>query len=109
MSGSTPTSVSVSTRPTLSSRVVALLAVLAILELLTLGALLVNLATMHLRPITQLMGPIHGAVYLVIVVIMIFAPGFKPFDRFLGCLPVVGGAVALLRAKRVQQRTGQPA
>jgi hypothetical protein len=83
-----------------SRRVIVLLAVLAVLELATLGVLLVNLATAHLRPITQSMGPVHGAVYTVIVVIMIFAPGFRIADRLLGCIPVVGGAIALIRALR---------
>ncbi len=96
--------------PTPSRRVVVLLSVLAILELATLGVLLVNLFTAHLRPITQAMGPIHGAVYLVIVVIMIFAPGFRVRDRVLGCIPVVGGTIALLRVRRIakEDRVSQP-
>lgn len=86
--------------PTPSRLVVVLLAVLATLELATLAVLLINLFTIHARPITQAMGPIHGAVYLVIVVIMIFAPGFRVVDRVLGCIPVIGGTVALVRAVR---------
>ena len=55
---------------------------------------------MHLRPITQAIGPIHGAVYLAVVVTMVFAPGFRVVDRVLGCIPVVGGTIALVRALR---------
>jgi hypothetical protein len=90
-----------------SRRVLLLLAVLAVLELATLGVLLVNLFTVHARPITQAMGPIHGAVYTTIVVIMIFAPGFRVADRILGCIPVVGGAIALARGRRLVRRSGE--
>lgn len=71
---------------------------MAVLELLTLTVLLVNLFTAHLRPVTQLMGPIHGAVYLAVVVTILLAPGFRVADRVLGCIPVVGGAIAVVRA-----------
>lgn len=76
------------------------LTVLAILELATLAVLLVNLATLHVRPVTQAVGPLHGAVYLGVVVIAIFAPGLRMRDRILGCLPVLGGLLALLAARR---------
>lgn len=81
-------------------RTVLILAVLAALEIATLAVLLVNVFTAHLRPLTQTMGPTHGAIYLVIVVIMLFAPGFRPTQRLLGLLPVVGGAIALLSIAR---------
>jgi hypothetical protein len=80
--------------------VVRLLAALTVLELGSLAVLLVNLFGAHLRPITQLIGPIHGAVYTVVVVVVVFAPGFRPWERLLGCLPVIGGAIALVRAAR---------
>ena len=86
-----------------SRRVVVLLAALTVLELASLAVLLGNLWTAHLRPITQTMGPIHGAVYTVILVIMIFAPGFRVVDRVLGCIPVIGGSVALVRATRLRR------
>jgi hypothetical protein len=82
-----------------SRTVVRVLAVLAVLEILTLATLLGNLATAHLRPITQVIGPTHGAVYLATIVTMVFAPGFRVRDRLLGCLPVIGGALAVLRAR----------
>jgi hypothetical protein len=78
--------------------VVRVLAVLAVLELLSLAVLLTNLFTVHLRPVTQTMGPVHGAVYLAVVVIVLFAPGFRVVDRVLGCIPVVGGAITVRRA-----------
>jgi hypothetical protein len=80
--------------------VVRVLAILAVLELGSLAVLLVNLFTVHLRPVTQTMGPVHGAIYLAVVVVMVFAPGFRVADRLLGCLPVVGGTIAVSRVLR---------
>lgn len=91
----------------MSRRTTVVLAVLAAFELASLAVLLVNLATAHLRPITQTMGPVHGAVYLAVVVIVLLAPGLRVRDRVLGCLPVVGGAVAVAIAWR--SAGGRPA
>ena len=84
----------------MSRRVTRVLVVLAVLELLSLAVLLINLATAHLRPITQTMGPVHGAVYLGVVMIALLAPGLRKRDRMLGCLPVIGGALAVRAALR---------
>ncbi|MGE3192073.1 MAG: hypothetical protein AB7K08_01230 [Microbacteriaceae bacterium] len=83
-----------------SRAVVRVLAVLSVLELASLAVLLVNLFTAHLRPVTQTMGPVHGALYLTIAIIVLFAPGFRPVDRVLGCIPVAGGTIAVVRALR---------
>jgi hypothetical protein len=93
MSGSTPA-------PLPSRTVGRVLTVLAALELLTLAVLLGNLWTVHLRPITQTIGPVHGAVYLAVVVTVLIAPGFRPRERALGCLPVIGGPLARALAAR---------
>ena len=84
----------------MSPRTRLVLTILAIAELATLAVLLVNLWTVHLRPVTQLMGPLHGAVYLAVVVIVLLAPGLRVRDRVLGCLPVIGGTLALRAARR---------
>ena len=84
----------------MSPRVRVVLTVLAVLELLTLAVLLTNLWTLHLRPVTQAIGPIHGAVYLGVVVIAVLAPGLRLRDRILGCLPVIGGMLALWSGRR---------
>jgi hypothetical protein len=83
-----------------SPRTRLVLTILAIAELATLAVLLINLWTVHLRPVTQLMGPLHGAVYLAVVVIVLLAPGLRVRDRVLGCLPVIGGTLALRAARR---------
>lgn len=92
--------------PPPSRRLLVVLAALAVLELLTLGILLANLFTAHLRPVTQVMGPIHGAVYLAVVVIVVLAPGLRPVDRVLGCIPVIGGGIAGARAHRRLRELG---
>jgi hypothetical protein len=84
----------------MSRRTRLVLTILAIAELATLAVLLVNLWTVHLRPVTQAMGPLHGAVYLAVVVIVVLAPGLRVRDRVLGCLPVIGGTLALRAARR---------
>ena len=84
----------------MSPRTRLVLAVLAVGELLTLAVLLINLWTVHLRPVTQVLGPVHGAVYLGVVVIVLMAPGLRVRDRVLGCLPVIGGTLALRAALR---------
>ena len=78
------------------------LAGLAVAELLTLGVLLVNLATVHLRPVTQVMGPTHGAVYLALVAIVWISPGIRLRDRALGTLPVVGGPLVAWLTRRAR-------
>ena len=82
------------------------LAALAVAELLTLGVLLANLATLHLRPVTQMIGPTHGAVYLAIVAIVWISPGIRVRHRVLGSLPVVGGPIVAWLTRRA---AGAPA
>jgi hypothetical protein len=41
----------------------------AAVEALSLLVLLLNLVTVHLRPITQLTGPVHGTAYLAVTVL----------------------------------------
>jgi hypothetical protein len=72
---------------------------LSVAEVATLGLLLVNLALLHVRPIAQVIGPVHGAVYLAVVSIAVFAPGLRRRDRALGFVPVIGGALAVWRMR----------
>ncbi|TFC86375.1 hypothetical protein E3T19_15465 [Cryobacterium sp. TMT4-31] len=89
---------------TLSPPLARTLAILAVFELATLTVLLVNRFTEHVRFITQVMGPIHGAIYLAVIIIVLLAPGLRPADRISGCVPVVGGALALLRLRQSRRR-----
>jgi hypothetical protein len=77
--------------------------VLSLAEVGTLALLLLNLAVLHVRPVAQTVGPVHGAVYLAVVAIAVFAPGLRWRDRALGFVPVIGGALAVWRMHRASQ------
>ena len=70
------------------------LAGLAAAELLTLAALLINLATVHDPLITRILGPVHGVAYLAVALIALLAPGVRWWVRLLGLVPVIGGVLA---------------
>jgi hypothetical protein len=76
------------------------LLVLAVLEIGTLGVLVVNLAVVHHEMVARVIGPIHGAVYLVIVLLGLLAPGLRWRVRILAVVPVVGGVLAATDAWR---------
>lgn len=76
------------------------LGVLGALEIVTLGVLVINLATVHEQVITRAIGPVHGAIYLTVVVMLLLIPRLRWATRLLGLVPVVGGALALWRALR---------
>lgn len=94
MSAATPTR-----RPALRA-----LAALSILELVSIGVLLLNLATVHLRPVTQAMGPTHGAFYLAVVVTALLARDLLPRTRWMALIPVAGGVLTLFNVRREARR-----
>lgn len=49
-----------------SRGVLRALEILSVLELASIAILLLNLATLHLRPVTAALGPTHGALYLAV-------------------------------------------
>ena len=83
-----------------------LLVALGLLELVTLAALLVNLVTVHDPVVARILGPVHGAVYLVVALVALLSPGLRWSTRLLGLLPVVGGAAVAWRARRVEPAKG---
>lgn len=104
MSGGTTDAAASGTEAPAGRVLFVVLLVLSIIEIATLALLLMNLTLLHVRPIAQLIGPVHGAVYLVVVMIAVFAPGLRRRDRALGFIPVVGGALAVLRLRRERKR-----
>lgn len=66
-------------------------------EFVSLAALLLNLATVHLPAITSLGGPVHGCAYLFVVVLALRRPGLGPGTRLLGLVPGVGGLLVMRR------------
>lgn len=66
-------------------------------ELATLIALLVNLGTVHLQPVSSLAGPVHGCAYLFAVVAVRRLPAATTAARAVALIPGVGGLLALRR------------
>ncbi|MFB4193026.1 DUF3817 domain-containing protein [Streptomyces carpaticus] len=67
-------------------------------ELVSLLALLANLATVHLAPVSSLLGPLHGCAYLFVVLLAWRLPRATPAVKALSLIPGVGGLLALRAA-----------
>lgn len=65
-------------------------------ELASLAVLLANLATAHLRPVSSLVGPLHGCAYLW-VVIAVYRTGGSTSARIRALVPGIGGLLAMRR------------
>lgn len=78
---------------------------LSVLELASIGVLLLNVATLHLRPITSAMGPTHGALYLAVVVTALLARDLLPRTRWMALIPVLGGVLTLVNVRREARRS----
>jgi hypothetical protein len=61
--------------------------------------LLVNLATVHLRAVTSLAGPVHGGAWLATIAIAFLLP-VPEAARWMSVVPGVGGLLAVGRARR---------
>jgi hypothetical protein len=77
--------------------------VLAVLEIASLGVLLINLAMRHDPTIARVIGPLHGAIYLSVALIALLSPGVRWSTRLLGLVPIVGGVLAAIRARDPQE------
>jgi hypothetical protein len=76
--------------------------VAAAVEFLSLLALLVNLATVHLPVITSLGGPTHGCAYLFVVVATLRNPAASTAAKVMAWVPGIGG---LLVARQFAKTT----
>lgn len=65
----------------------------AVVEPLTLLALLVNLATVHADGLASALGPLHGTAYLVAIAAT-WAGGLRRRARLLALVPGVGALLA---------------
>lgn len=70
----------------------------AVMELASLTVLLVNLATVHLKAVTGLVGPVHGTAYLAVIASTLLLPT-RSGVRFRALLPGVGGLLAMRAAR----------
>ncbi|WP_193614485.1 hypothetical protein [Nocardioides lijunqiniae] len=80
------------------------LSVLSLLELLSVVALLVNLATVHDARVTSALGPTHGALYLAVAVTALFGRGLATRTRIYAVLPLLSGPLTLLQVRKEADR-----
>lgn len=80
------------------------LRIAAATEALSLAVLLANLLTVHTRPITALVGPVHGTAYLVVIATTLLVPAASTSAKWCALVPGVGGVLAL---RRIGARTGR--
>ena len=69
-------------------------------ELSSLVVMLANLFTVHLKPISSLMGPTHGCAYLFVVVATMRIPAATTTTKVMACVPAVGGLLVVRRLSR---------
>jgi hypothetical protein len=67
----------------------------AFVELGTLVVLLANLATVHLKPVTSLIGPTHGCAYIVIVLATWRNGDARTRAKAVALLPGIGGLLVM--------------
>ncbi|GAA3300540.1 DUF3817 domain-containing protein [Dactylosporangium vinaceum] len=75
-----------------------LLRAAALVELVSLVALLVNLATVHVAAVASLLGPVHGCAYLLVIGAT-WHRTRSARTTVLAAVPVAGGLLALRRVR----------
>lgn len=80
------------------------LAVLSVLELVSVLVLLVNLATAHVGVIARIIGPTHGALYLAVAVVALLGRGLTTKTRVCAILPVLSGPLTMVNVRREARR-----
>ncbi|MEV7404519.1 hypothetical protein AB0N93_29540 [Streptomyces sp. NPDC091267] len=73
------------------------LRIAAQVELISLLAMLTNLATVHLNAVSSLLGPTHGCAYLFVVAATWRLQPARVAVRAVAAVPGVGGLLALRR------------
>lgn len=73
---------------------------LVIVETLTLVVLLVNLVTVHDDRVTSTVGPIHGLLYVAVIIAVLLVPGLSNATRMIAAIPAVGAPWAAWRMRR---------
>ncbi len=72
----------------------------AAVELLSLLVLVINLATVHVRAVASLCGPVHGCAYLAVLILTAWSPAADRTAKLLAAIPGVGGLLATRRMNR---------
>ena len=78
------------------------------LEPISLAILLINLAFGNARQVAALVGPIHGCLYLFVIIATARDPRTNGQTTALSVVPGVGGLLALRQLKRVDAGWGAP-
>ncbi|EHR61380.1 hypothetical protein [Saccharomonospora cyanea] len=69
-------------------------------ELISLVVMLANMFTVHLPPVSSLMGPTHGCAYLFVVIATCRLKQTPAAVKVLALVPGVGGLLALRQLDR---------
>ena len=67
-----------------------LLDALAIAETITLVVLLINLVTSHTKAVTTSIGPLHGVLYVAVIILALIDTRLDGWKRFLAIIPGLG-------------------
>jgi hypothetical protein len=81
------------------------LSVLSTLELVSVLALLVNLATAHDESVASALGPIHGALYLAVAVTALLGRGLEARTRVAALIPLLSGPLTMHRVRQEARRS----
>jgi len=73
-------------------------------ELISLAILLINLATVHWRPVASLFGPVHGCAYLLVIALTVGIGRATTGTKLTALVPGIGGLLVL----RQLPRTAEP-
>jgi hypothetical protein len=76
------------------------LSALSALELISVLVLLGNLATVHDPAVTRILGPLHGALYLTVVVTAMLGRGLAMRTRIGALVPVLSGPLTMVNVRR---------
>jgi hypothetical protein len=80
------------------------LAVLSMLELVSVVVLVGNLLTVHDRSLTSALGPVHGSLYLSVAVTALLGRGLEARTRVLAVIPLLSGPLTMHRVRQEARR-----
>ncbi len=83
------------------------MAVVSLVETVSLVVLLANLATVHVPQVASVLGPVHGFAYLATIATAFLLP-VDTRTRLLTLVPAIGGLLALSRARRSPSDARRP-
>ncbi|MFZ3392212.1 hypothetical protein TVH25_02990 [Rhodococcus sp. 7Tela_A2] len=75
------------------------LAVLSALETVSVFALLVNVATVRDGTLADVLGPVHGALYLAVAVTALLGRGLTTRTRVSALVPVLSGPLTMVNLR----------